>query len=234
MSVRSAPAPPALLRFMAIIYLITNKINGCRYVGATTQSLEKRWRQHVNESHLDRTQNRKLYRDLRIHGEEKFAVEEIEQVNDDERFERETYWIEKLNTFRDGYNGTSGGAGRRKTDSDLDRLIATEYENNRTIREVANDCGFDISTIKNALKRKEVSIKKGQKTVAERYGIKVLMLDNDSKVIMSFESISSASEYLIRKGLLNGTGKFAWSHIKDACNGKRKTVAGYKWRFAER
>lgn len=39
-----------------------------------------------------------------------FHIELIEETNNPE--EREIYWIEKLNTYQNGYNATKGGDGK--------------------------------------------------------------------------------------------------------------------------
>jgi group I intron endonuclease len=93
-----------------IVYLITNKINGKKYVGQTIQPIEDRWRQHsVYDLHkLDFL----LYRALRKHGVENFEIKEIDGANDQTELNyREWLWIHKLetNSPEKGYNVRLGG-----------------------------------------------------------------------------------------------------------------------------
>ena len=48
------------------------------------------------------------------------------------------------------------------------------------------------------------------------------MLDEELNIIKTFSSITKAYEYLGKPG--NG-------HIAEACDGKRRTAYGYKWRY---
>ena len=58
-----------------IIYLITNKINGNKYIGQTTQSMNKRWSAHIQESL--RLSDKPLHRAFRKYGVDKFNIKQI-------------------------------------------------------------------------------------------------------------------------------------------------------------
>lgn len=99
----------------AIIYLITNKENGKKYVGRTIQPLEHRWNNHVkgakNKGDLHPMAICKAIAKHGIDAFEKSILEECEQTCIGSR---ETFWIEKLNTLSpNGYNMTLGGDGGR-------------------------------------------------------------------------------------------------------------------------
>lgn len=93
------------------IYCITNQINGKRYVGKTTQSLEERFREHCKDSIKERCNKRPLYDAMNKYGIENFIIEELEQVEDKNILsEREIFWIKELNTYgSNGYNASKGG-----------------------------------------------------------------------------------------------------------------------------
>jgi group I intron endonuclease len=92
-----------------IIYLIINKENGHKYVGQTTQPMNKRWQQHIQEAM--RMSDKPLHRAMRKHGNHNFMIKEIDECNVNLLNEREEYWIKQYNTFEsaEGYNATSGG-----------------------------------------------------------------------------------------------------------------------------
>lgn len=85
-----------------MIYLITNTINCKRYIGKTTQSLEKRWYQHCKNAEYG--QDTYLYRAIRKYGKNNFTIENLcEGLGDEEILMIETYSPE--------YNMTLGGDG---------------------------------------------------------------------------------------------------------------------------
>jgi len=88
------------------IYLLRNVVNGKTYVGQTTKTPEKRFRQHVTSSKRIKTH---LYNAMNKHGHDQFSVEVLENISNNEMLdEREKYWIEFL---RPEYNMTAGGDG---------------------------------------------------------------------------------------------------------------------------
>jgi group I intron endonuclease len=97
---------------MSIIYCITNKVNGKKYVGQTITTLEKRWKDHLLDSkHL----NYYFYKAIRKYGSDCWELEILEETED--LAERERFWIKKLGTFNNsqiGYNCTSGGEVGKK------------------------------------------------------------------------------------------------------------------------
>lgn len=90
-----------------IIYCITNIITRKQYVGQTRGELNKRWKQHLQEAKTYNT--RPLYRALNKYGDSNFKIKILEECPIEKLNDRECYWIEKLNTFNEGYNATSGG-----------------------------------------------------------------------------------------------------------------------------
>jgi group I intron endonuclease len=88
------------------VYLITNTINGKRYVGQTTNSLEFRFSQHRRQNDC-----RCLYAAIKKYGEENFLIEAICEPSTLELMnEIESEYIERYNTLvPNGYNLTVGG-----------------------------------------------------------------------------------------------------------------------------
>ena len=90
-----------------IIYLIVNKQNGHKYVGQTTQGMNKRWQQHIQEAM--RMSDKPLHRTMRKYGNHNFMIKELDECDESLLDEKEQYWIEKYNCFEstEGYNHTS-------------------------------------------------------------------------------------------------------------------------------
>lgn len=93
------------------VYLLTNTVNGKRYVGISSDGAEARWRQHNYDA-----KNRPvtaLHHAIRKYAPESFTVEVLERcLNFDMLKIREIHWIARLKTKAPrGYNLTDGGDG---------------------------------------------------------------------------------------------------------------------------
>lgn len=83
------------------IYLIINRVNGLKYVGQTTISLNKVWQAHIEFS--KRMSSEPLHRAFRKFGVHNFIIREIEQCNTNLLNERQSYWIKEYDA-ENGYN----------------------------------------------------------------------------------------------------------------------------------
>lgn len=92
-----------------IVYLVTNRLTGSRYVGITNRSLEDRWSEHRYRS--KQNARFKLARAIQKYGPSSFDVEVIcELDNYDDLLAAERIFIANFGTFsNDGYNMTPGG-----------------------------------------------------------------------------------------------------------------------------
>lgn len=109
---------------MGLIYCFTEKSTGLKYVGLTMKPFLERKYGHLKEAFAG-TSASPFKVAIRSYGvenfDDNFTSEILEDgLNDIEIYQREMYWIEKLNTFwydRDefgnpcGYNATRGGEG---------------------------------------------------------------------------------------------------------------------------
>ena len=98
-----------------IIYKIQNNINNKCYIGKTI--FDSIWeRYHCNKNHKDiikRHHNKQLKYDFEKYGFNNFSFEIIYTCYDyDELTELEKFYINKYNSFNNGYNDTLGGDGR--------------------------------------------------------------------------------------------------------------------------
>lgn len=93
-----------------LVYLVTNKINGKQYIGKSVASLNQRKSNHYSSAKGGSETN--FHRALRKYDEESFewkALTECKSKN--ELNEKEMFYIEKYNTYKQGYNMTNGGDG---------------------------------------------------------------------------------------------------------------------------
>ena len=148
---------------MAYIYQITNDVNQKIYIGKTENSIEKRFKEHCWDASRERNEKRPLYNAMRKYGVEHFHIELIEETDNPE--EREIYWIEKKQSFKNGYNATIGGDGRKYIDYDL---VVKTYQDLQNIKLVAKQLNHDESTISKILKEKNIDIKSSEKIVVKK------------------------------------------------------------------
>jgi group I intron endonuclease len=112
---------------MAIVYKITNTVNGKSYIGATEKTLEERWSGHVKAA-MVKNLNFMLSKAIRKYGPEAFIREVLEEHPDRKyTFDvLEPKYILEHNTFGDnGYNmtgGSEGGIGHKHTEETKQKI----------------------------------------------------------------------------------------------------------------
>lgn len=202
---------------MAYIYQIKNDINNKIYIGKTEFSLEKRFSEHCRDALRDTKSHRPLYAAIRKYGKEHFHISLLEETDFPE--ERERYWIEKLGSFKYGYNATTGGDGRKYLDYDL---IIKTYQETKSQKETAELLHIDCGTIRRIIRMYASEIQLNSTEVARTIAHKpVAKIDkNTDEIIEIYNSVSEAE----RK---NNIAK----HIGAVCRGKRQTAGGYKWKY---
>jgi group I intron endonuclease len=103
------PFGPVNYDAVAVVYLVTNKVNGKRYIGVTTQSVQGRLKEHFCHAKMNRN-NGHFYRAIRKHGVEVFEVEVLKEcISKREALETEIRLIAEL---KPEYNSTKGGDGQ--------------------------------------------------------------------------------------------------------------------------
>lgn len=124
--------------------MYTNNINGKKYVGQTTRPLKIRHWQHLSQDigYIDRA--------LKKYGVKNFTLTILEDNIDDinELNKKEVYYIDKYNTFNDGYNLNRGGDNQTSFSYELrDAIIYQLKYTNKTSRQIAQELGCSVYTI---------------------------------------------------------------------------------------
>ena len=205
---------------MAYIYEIINDINGKSYIGKTQFSIQKRFKEHCRDSKKERNQKRPLYAAMRKYGIEHFHIYLIEKTDDPE--EREKYWIQKKGTFKNGYNATIGGDGKKYLDYDI---LITAYKESQNLSQVCKKHHCSKKYLSTILKANGVSVISSQQIAKRNLSKSVNQYTLNGEYIKTFSSITEAANNLGNKDYRQ--------HIGKVCKGKRKTAYGYKWKYAE-
>lgn len=91
------------------VYMITNKVNGKKYIGITKREVTKRWWAHISRSKIS---DAKFMRAIQKHGRKSFDVKTLVVCPDWEyACDMEQKLIALYDTFNTGYNATLGGEG---------------------------------------------------------------------------------------------------------------------------
>lgn len=129
-------------------------------------------------------------------------------------------------SFHNGYNETLGGDGKAYLELP-EQEICKFYLICKSLTKTAEHYQHDRETIKQILYKNNIALFTQSEIVqANRNNKKaVAKLDKiTEEIIEIYESIAEAERATPNHN----------KHISDVCNGKRKTCAGYKWKFIEK
>jgi len=200
------------MRDSGTIYSIICKVTSKRYIGQTQQELSKRWGQHIQESKTH--SNRPLYNAMNKYGVGMFVIRVIEEDIPIEKLsERECYWIEQFDTYKNGYNATTGGEESKAIREDVRKKISSTMTGVEKSHE-------HIANISKSLKEKNhrFSISGDGK----HHRTKIRGVHVNTGEIVEFDAIRDAGEKL---NIPNG-------NITRAIK-KGFTAGGYKWEKLE-
>lgn len=218
---------------MIDIYLITNKINGKRYIGKTKKSYQERFKEHcLSYNHGCRT-----YIACAIHkyGKDNFSIQLIDKVKDDTWKYWENYYIKKYNSHytQGGYNITWGGDSNPMDiplvrEKHLEKCQSQEFiekQRKKSLGKLHSDKTKELCR-QRTLANLDVCIA-GFKKYNESRKTKVGMIENDV-IIKEFDSLSAACAYLgcNRKSYTSCIKRTADKFNK---NGERAKFLGYSW-----
>lgn len=112
------------------IYKITNLINNHSYIGLSTH-IEDRWKYHKTPYNWEREKNKTLYQAILKYGIDNFKFEILEECSVEELSEKEKFYIDKYDTFHNGYNMTAGGESNIGDSHPRHKLTQSDVEDIR-------------------------------------------------------------------------------------------------------
>lgn len=116
---------------MYYIYKIENLKNHKKYIGLTN-NVQRRRARHFTDLRCNRHDNSFLQKEFNIYGEENFdfSVEFEGDVTPEEISEKEKFYIQKYDSYKNGYNQNEGGnfgpsnGGTHLTQADIFNILA--------------------------------------------------------------------------------------------------------------
>lgn len=175
---------------MGYIYKIQNLINDNVYIGQTVKTVEKRFQQHRNNYDKPYFSQLTLYKAFKKYGLENFSFEVIEETENEKLDEREKYWIDYYDSYKNGYNMTLGGRLIELYKWDLQEIIDL-YHTHKSARKVAEIIGCDHSTIDNLLNSNNIP----RYSKGEQFN-RIICLEKQG-VFEKFNSAREAAQWLI-------------------------------------
>ena len=178
---------------MAVIYKITNLKNGKVYVGKTHKTYIGRMKEHLKSVNGPKCKQLAIHRAIVKYGLRWFDFKIIEYCDPDIASEREMYWIDFYNSYKEGYNNTLGGDGKNQYDH---REILRIFDECKYITETARIAGCSIDLVSELVKnsgRKALSPEER----SDLSGTALIAKDKSGKKIKDFTSFAKANEWLI-------------------------------------
>lgn len=211
-----------------IIYKATNIITKEIYIGATTNTLETRKKDHIQKSKTG--QGGYFQGAIATYGKESFIWEQIDTANNvDDLAKKEAEYILKYNTLDNGYNCDKGGGGLKKTvyKYNLDGSLNSSYDD-------LDAAGRSIKSSKKAISKACWNVNNTLGGYLWSYDYvepfipntdcrkkEVSQYDLNGNFLAKFNSVSVASKQT----------SISKSGIAKCCRGERKQSGGFLWNF---
>lgn len=238
--------------------MILNKVTGMMYIGQTKYKSEQRYKEHINVA-LHTKRNLHLYNSIRKHGVENFELTVLEtEVDEDSLDEKEMYYIDKFNTFRNGYNNTKGGGGvrgyhhsqetRKKMGSGIKASMWKINTPERTAKIIAAQKGRKFTEehkqhIKESIKDRHGTnnsfygkhhTEETKNKISEANSKYCVLQILDGNILNTFDSVIEAAEFCISNKYTSAKLSSVMYRIYYTCKGNQKVCYGFEWKYKEK
>lgn len=213
-----------------IIYTVKNKVTCKYYVGATTDSVENRKKDHIQKA--NKGTGHPFQEAIATYGPEAFEWSEIDSASSiDELARKEKQYIVKYNSQNDGYNSDRGGS-----------LKKTVYQYNIEDGTLINkykslDCAASaVNADKKSISRACLNVNNRYLGFYWSYDLtqpfvvnndkrqkRVIQMDMNGNILAEYISVAEASRQ-------TGINK---SSISKVCRGELEKTAGFIWQYSE-
>lgn len=190
------------------VYMITNKVNGKRYIGSSID-ISSRISSHMNRE--ARKQNTEFYKEAYKYGRDGFEYTVLEECSQEYLLERETYYFE---------------------------LLEPEYNmKHPKTRKFINEEDWYTEGNMKAIQRRKVEYNQPDKVELFRHihteKMKPChMFTKENEYASTFISLAEAARWLDEN--TNFKTKNKVSKVKAVCDKERPTAFGYKFKYADK
>lgn len=204
---------------MSFIYKITNLIDNKVYIGLTTRTVEARWKEHCRHG------SQQIDDAIQLYGIENFQIETLEECDESILDDREKYWIDYYDSFKNGYNNTYGGRGNNFIMTDKSDIVLQLWKDGLTINKIVEKTSLNVETVRSYLNKQGITKEQIKERANYYIGLSksrpVLQYDLDGNFIKEWNTAVEAAN------ALNLNSKY----ITSACRGHQKTYNGMKWKY---
>lgn len=206
---------------MSFIYKITNLIDNKVYIGLTTRTVEARWKEHCRHG------SQQIDDAIQLYGIENFQIETLEECDESILDDREKYWIDYYDSFKNGYNNTYGGRGNNFIMTDKSDVVLQLWEDGLTINKIIEKTSLNVETVRSYLNKNGITKEQIRERANYYIGLSksrpVLQYDLDGNFIKEWNTAVEAAN------TLNLNSKY----ITSTCRGHQKTYSGMKWKYKD-
>lgn len=206
-------------RYYGVVYKMTNMKNGMVYIGQTTKRLKERLWNHIKFAHRkDRQKDKKLlHQHINEYGKESFKIEILKKCKTKNELDKtEIFYTEHYRKNSKVYNIRTGQTGGFHSESS--KLLCSESHKGLPIWNKDKKCP------QLAGKNNGMFGQYGKQSTSRA----VICLDLNGNKIKDFISVGQAVEWLKSIGFKKANS----SPLSSTCRGERKTLYGYKWKYA--
>ena len=191
------------------IYLLTNLVNGKKYIGQSTD-INRRFAEHLRAAQPDkypqkneRDANCPIHKAMAKYGINNFSLTILEQCAREELDEKEQKWITELNTNDNsiGYNLTAGGQ----------KTFALKGEKHSQ----AKLAQIEVNHIKQLLKETEMTLVEIMKIYPQVSKSTLSMINNGKIWTVEGETYPLRIMSVANKGEKNGRAKFSDEQVME-------------------
>lgn len=195
------------------IYIIRNRINEKVYIGQTSQSVMDRFYQHKKPSTLKQRGTYKIYNAMKKYGVENFYVETLETgISENDVDAKECEYIEKYDSFKNGYNSTLGGDSKTISKIEDVELFKELYAKNVGLKDIARQFEVNVVTVRRTVTA--LGLQKRKQKVTKQY----LLNNKDTKTNIEMAKELGVSSATITRGFI----KFGIDRGKGCSNKHNK------------
>jgi group I intron endonuclease len=233
-----------------IVYKATSP-SGKSYIGITQQTLQTRKLEHLRRSKSGST--KAFHNAIRKYGEENIKWEVIDKVDTWEKLEEiEMLYIQKFDTYRNGYNMTLGGDGTigykySEEQVEANRKRRKEYFKNpkniekqskanllahqRNPNQAKEHSKFQKKRFEDEKEREKVA-EGMRKYLSEEERLRIHSIERGAKPFQVYKDGELIGEWLTQNQCARDLGVNV-SHLNHCLHGKRKQHKGYKFKYKE-
>lgn len=187
------------------IYIIKNKINEKVYIGQTTMTLNERFRCHLKPSTCKTRGSYKLYNAINKYGAENFYCELLCETDDLESLNHlEMYYIDKYDSYDNGYNSTRGGDCKEISKIQDIQLFLKLFNEGKTWKEIGEVFGVCKETAKRT--GNSLGLDRKIKPITREQIIDNMHLTNIKMAEKFNVSTATITRYFKRYGIKRGKG----------------------------